>query len=544
MAYRKLQYDPNRPYCSDCDRWMSRTRGKAQSGRQRYKCFGCGRSTTGGPESTHDSQNLGYNPAVARARLLDLRSAVANGANRFVITSAVNNTELNTPAWKSLLRLCADRKAHLIVVPIHYKNVTLYNAAEEFEKWWSPAILPYLIDEEVRIGPKTWVRADISIQATAADPLSGMAPLANDKWAIFGHSQQSLEPIPTPIDQLPGRMYTTGAITKPSYSKTKLGAKAAFHHVCGALLVETQGGKAFIRQLNFDHHGRVQDLCDLYSPTDQRRNQSIMSLTTGDEHVKWMLPGVLKATYTKEDSLVATCRPEYIVRHDVLDGYAGSHHHLGNHVIEYRKWLKKDADYRAELDQVVQHINETTPAGAVTVIIQDSNHHDHLHRWLERADDRKDHQNADLICELRNEQRKAVRENRDPNPFKLYLEPRLTVPTIFVAPHEPFMLAGVDHSQHGHRGVNGSRGSARALANTTHKLTIGHAHSARIVRGVFQVGKSCGTLEYEGGLSSHTHTHCLMYPNGKRTLVDVFARHWRATNSPKAGKLKISADFD
>ena len=530
--------DPNRPFCESCNSWMIRDKGKALSGRQRYACLKCGVSTTGSPESHFNNLNLGFSPKKLSKYGRKIRKAVRNGANRFVITSVNNNSELNYAAWNSLLQLCQDRNAILIVIPIHYKNISLFTANQQYTKWWAKQAKPYLINEEIRIGPKTWVRGDVSIQATAAVPLSGLAPLVGDRWVIFGHSQMAMEPIATPLNQLPGRMYTTGSMTQKSYSKTKLGAKAAFHHVMGALYVETQGKKTFIRQLNADHRGVIYDLTDRYTPNGVDRNMNVLSLTTGDEHQKWMAPNVLQATYESSNSVVNELKPEYLIRHDVLDGYAGSHHHEGRYTIEYKKWFHGHADYKVELDQVVDHINSTTPTKwKCTNILVRSNHHEHLDRWLERADDRKDHLNADLICMLRNAQREAIRDGQDYDAFRLYIAPRLKVDAIFSDGNTPIMLAGVDHSQHGDRGANGARGSASGIANTTHKATIGHTHSARIVKSVYQVGKSTGTLEYETGLSSHTNTHCVQYQNGKRTLIDIIGHTWKATNAPSNGNI-------
>lgn len=529
-----------RPFCHDCNRWMARSNGESISGFTRYRCGGCRKSTTGTVHSQHDENQIGYDQDAAAKRHAELREAIKNGANRFVVTCAANNCEIDYRAWKSLQRLCEDRKAHLIVLPVHYKNVSLYTAAQQYKKSWARSVEPFLIDQKLRLGSRVWVMGDVRVQATAADPLSGMAPLASGNWAIFGHPQLAMEPIATPMNQLPGRMYTTGAMTQKSYSQTKMGAKAAFHHITGALLIEVSGQRAFIRQLNADHKGHIHDLTDTYTPKRIKRNQRALSLTTGDEHVKFMLPGVKRGTYTGKDSMTAVLRPEYIVRHDILDGYAGSHHHEGNHITQYRKWYHGDGDYRKELDQVAEHINETTPKGSKNVIVKDSNHHDHLNQWLNRADDRKDHLNADLICELRWMQRIAIREGKDPAAFDIYMKDRLKVPTVYASPNEPFMLAGVDHSQHGHKGANGARGSARSIANTTHKATIGHSHSARICKSVHQVGKSCDNLEYESGLSTHTNTHCVQYQNGKRTLVDVLGQSWRATNEPCDGELKAA----
>jgi hypothetical protein len=537
MPTPRLDENSGRPYCKDCDRYMQKRGSLAESGRIRYRCGNCGKSTTGSSDSSYNNQDLGYNPTELTQRATEIRKAVRQGANRFVITAAANNSSVDSNAFKALRKLCKDRKAHLIVIPIHYKNVSLYTANQEYKKWWAEAVRPYLVEEAIRLGPKVWVRGDINIQATAANPLSGMAPLTGDKWCIFGHGQLGLEPIATPLDQMPGRMYTTGAITKKNYSNTKAGAKAAFHHVIGALLVEIQGKNAFIRQLNADSKGNIYDITDCYAPNGITRDVTALSLTTGDEHVKFIADNVMFATYMNDDSLVNVTKPEYIVRHDVLDGYAGSHHHEKDYLKQYKKHYYGDNNYRRELDECIAHLEATSPTDwDCTNILVDSNHHTHLDKWLTRADDRIDHVNADLICELRNMQRQAIRDEKPHGAFQLYLEEHLHgISLVFADPNIPYMLGGVDHSQHGDRGANGARGSARGIANTTHKATIGHTHSARIVQAVYQVGKSTGTLEYEMGLSSHTQTHCLQYPNGKRTLIDILNNNWRAVNAPNSG---------
>jgi hypothetical protein len=290
--------------------------------------------------------------------------------------------------------------------------------------------------------------------------------------------------------------------------------------------------------LNADHQGNFYDLDELFTPTEVIPNQKALSVTLGDEHVKWLLPNVRTATFTDPKSIINTLKPEFIIRHDIVDGYAGSHHHK-DYKTQYSKFYHGDDDYRRELQEVADHINATTPDWATSYIVKDSNHHHHIEQWLDKADDRLDHVNADLISEMRTMLRAAIREGDSRDIFELWLRPKLTVNVLFLDPDVPCMIGGVDHSQHGHKGANGARGSAKGFARTTHKATIGHSHSAHIVKSVYQVGKSCGVLEYESGLSSHTNTHCVQYPNGKRTLVDILGNDWRATNPPKRGGLSI-----
>ena len=512
-----------RPQC--CGKSMHQY-DRTKAGRIRYRCNRCGRTTTGSGES---ADHPGYDKSAAKARIARLRDEIKSGQRRFVVTAAQNNTRPHLGFLAALERYCRANDARLIVIPIHYKNINLYTAAQEYKKAWAEELQPYLIDGCLKLGGGVRVRADINIQATAANPLAGMQPLTGKSWSIYGHSQIAMEPIATPAKSRPGRSYTTGGITVENYSATKVGAKAKFHHVMGALVVEVDKRRrhAFIRQVNADAKGGFYDLDAYYSPSKITRGHRALALVPGDEHVKHNCPRVRRATYDAPDSIVNALRPEYIVRHDVLDAYACSHHHERDPITQFLKYWHRDHDMRAELDAVVEFINQTTPDDAETLIVP-SNHHDHLAKWLARADDKVDHQNAMLIQELRYEQRQSGLQGGTTDPFELYLRPRLTCKFKFLDRNTQHLLAGVDHSQHMDVGTNGSRGSARALANTTHKMTGGHSHGARIVKSVFQSGTSTVIpLEYMRGLSEASNTHTLQYQNGKRTLIDIINGKWR-----------------
>jgi hypothetical protein len=509
-----------RPECCGKPMWKTEP---AQSGRMRWKCGKCGTRTTASGESAF---HAGYDRELAGKNHRQLKKKIKKGQKKFVITAAQNNTRKDNKFFQALKNYCEYNSAELIIIPIHYKNISLYTAAQEYKKEWDPELQAHFIDEELLLGGNVLVKADISLGATLFNPLSGKEPIGGNRWTIFGHPQFAMEPVASPGKRLPKRMYTSGAVTTKNYSKTNVGAKAEFHHVVGALVVEVVGKHAFVRHLNADSASGFYDLDHYYGHDRVEKDQRILALTTGDEHVKFMRPGVRKATYDDPASIVNTLKPSYIFRHDVLDGYAGSHHHEKDDVLQFRKYHKRDHDYKTELDQVVSFINNTTPDFAETVFVP-SNHHDHLYKWLSRVDPKKDPQNALLIHELKSKQYANALCNATTDPFEIYLTPRLNCSFRFLDRSTPFELMGVDYSQHGDVGTNGSRGSARGLAKTTSKMVIGHAHGARIVRGVYQVGTSTGQLEYERGLGDHTNTHCVQYPNGKRTLIDVFGTKWR-----------------
>jgi hypothetical protein len=60
------------------------------------------------------------------------------------------------------------------------------------------------------------------------------------------------------------------------------------------------------------------------------------------------------------------------------------------------------------------------------------------------------------------------------------------------------------------------------------KSIIGHSHTPAIEEGCYQVGTSTKLSRgYTHGPSSWLNTHCLIYPNGKRTLINVIDGKWR-----------------
>lgn len=523
--YGRRAEDDGRPVC--CGVPMVTRGQRAISGAVRRRCKKCGTSTTAATnEEFQARQGQGYDQEIVSQNAENLRTKIRKGQKRFVITCAQNNTRLHA-GWETLKNYCNETGAELIVIPVHHKNISLYTANQQFRKRWPEEVQQYMIDEHVHLGGGVDVAGELKIAATAARPLAGMQPLGGHRWQIIGHSKMLMEPVATPQDIKPKRLYTTGTITVRNYSKTKAGALAEFHHTNGALVVEVVGKNAFIRQLHlsglalFDvAGGRLRQ----YGPDWVEDRPRVMALTTGDEHVKFFDPGVMKATYGPK-GIVQSLMPEHIFRHDLLDGYAGSHHHEKDPVLQFKKFHSGDDDYRAELDQVVDHLNVTTPQGCTNYIV-DSNHHDHLMMWLNRVNANKDHRNALLITEMQKAVREATLEGRTFTALQLYCEGKVVAPTVWLERDKPFLLKGVDYSQHGDIGINGARGSASSMSKTTYKTVIGHSHTARIVDGCYQVGYSARDLEYARGMGTWTHTHCIQYPDGKRTLVDVIRGRW------------------
>ena len=513
--------DSLRPECPECLEPMKR------NGVRDFKCTPCKKTISRGAvvksRIEEDYNKLGYDQDLAEDAAASILSAYKDGCKRFVVTSAQNNTGTFNAFLASLKAYCKHNKAKLIIIPSHYKNVTAFDKADEKE--WNKELIPHLCHGDIQLG-SVLIRSHIKINATTVNPLQGKQAHGGHNWVVFGHPQHAMQCVPTPSDLMPKKMYTTGSCTKRNYSQTDIGEKGAFNHVFGALSINFKDGVEypFIRQLNADDNGSFYDLDKRYTTKGVSKGHKIEALTTGDEHAIYNI--VANETYLDKNSIAKTLKPKYIVRHDLFDAYSVSHHHEKNPLLQFKKFHSGMADCRNELDKTIEFINKTNLKDAKTLFVA-SNHVDHLDQWLNRANPNKDFINAQLIHELRQKQMESTLKDEDKEAFQLYAEGKIKIKHQFLSRNEPCMIGDVDHSQHGDVGVNGSRGSARGLAKSTFKMTIGHSHSPMIEKGVYQVGTSTGRLEYERGLSTHCNTHCIQYKNGKRTLIDIIGGHWR-----------------
>jgi hypothetical protein len=338
-----------------------------------------------------------------------------------------------------------------------------------------------------------------------------------------------MQSVATPQQRLPKLLYTTGSVTKKNYSRTKQGNLAAFHHTHGAVVAEVRGGVFFLREINWDGEC-FHDLETVYGDGRTRQKVPIAALVTGDEHVWFNCPEVRRATYDGPGSICEVLRPPVVVRHDVLDCYSVSPHHHRNSITRAIKAAHGRDSLERELADTIRFIEETTPAGAENVIVS-SNHHDHLMRWLENGEAHVEPRNAKLYHELKYKVLSSAMFGPGgavpPEPFAVYAQGRIKVPTRFLGPDDSFQVHGVELGMHGHRGPNGTRGSLRSFSKIGTRSMIGHLHAPGIYQGAYGVGTSSRLrLEYNAGPSSWLNTHGVVHQNGKRQLLHVVNGRW------------------
>jgi hypothetical protein len=483
-----------------------------------------------------EKQPLREDEGIDRQYADELYNKIRKGGlkvRKYVVTSAQNATPVNTAFLKSLLTYCKHNNAQLLIVPYRYKNPTsAWTKQDQNLNWWDKAIMPYIIDKRVLLNKNLMLMADIKIQPTAVSPLSGNETMSRGCSAIFGHPKIELTTIATPQNKLPKILTTTGSITKQNYTWSKAGKKGEHHHTFGAVAVDIKGGLFHIRQINAINDGSFMDLNKEYTGSKVKTIKRVSALIMGDTHTEVADPSVVKATFGP-GGLVDFLKPETLVWHDLHDFYARNHHHRGRVFINYVKHHTNRDNVKKYLDESFDFVNKYTPKDTTNVFVY-SNHPDALRRWVEETDPRSDPENLMFWAETAQMMGKgskwAPSGAKVPDPFAYWGKKKLGKPdiNIFLHPQQSYMVKGIEVGYHGDFGPNGSRGTRKGFSRIGVKVVIGHGHSPGITEGAFQVGTTTLLdLEYVKGPSSWLHTHCIIYPNGKRSLVNIIEGHFK-----------------
>lgn len=477
---------------------------------------------------------------------------------RYILTSAQNNTYVNSDFLLNLETLAAYYNAKIIVGTYTYNQNHFgplsvkkgkYKPAER-ELWYDPSITDYIKDYRIQLGKGLVWAGEYNALPTNVNPLAGLESYTGRQSAIFPHAKLAMRSIPTMQGEGVKLNYTTGTVTERNYIQKREGVIAEFHHIYGALLVEVDAdGHWWVRQLNQDEGtGTLQDLNVLVKDgTVVTTDATVEAVTHGDLHGTMADPQVVDASL----DMVDTLKPRYQFLHDVMEGaavnphdrrYAANHEKFYTHLRGYDKLANELFDTAKLLDRYSRPWCET--------VIVDANHDDAwIKRWLREYDYRKDPSNAEIFLDLqaflytsirngvtseqvrtRTSQPKMV---RDINVLEYALRKYglYTSDAKFLLADESFMTCGkkIENGMHGHLGPAGKFGSPAELSKMGRKANTAHTHSTGIWNGLYVAGTSSRLRwDYTKGPSNWTHSHVLTYPNGKRTIITIYAGKWRA----------------
>jgi hypothetical protein len=481
---------------------------------------------------------------------------------RYLLTCAQNNTELNTPVWDNLLALADHYDARILVARTVYHRMS---RSSDFDKKliidrdnseprrtefvWDERLTDYLHDERLEIAPGLIWCGETNITPSAAHPMSGMDSYTGRASSVFPHPRIAMRSVPAMADEGTKFMYTTGTVTARNYIQRKAGQLAEFHHCYGALLVEVdENGTWFCRQINANSEGV---LCDWDVKVDEyghvSTGNSLAGITWGDIHVAcgdeeaytlaWGNGGIL-------DQL----RPSVQFMHDIIDFRARNGHNIKRdlNLAAFIEHVLGNKSVQGEMAQTARFLEWASRPDIETVVV-DSNHDNFFIEWLERLGNfRKDHTNAVYFLEAAHHLWSSTERRGNgskPNMTRWAIGRELlsfgrgtpgSLNIRFLEEDESYIICpdshgGIECGLHGHEGFNGARGGPAAFARLGRKINAGHVHSAGIWDGAY-FGGIMGSMNqrYNVGLGSWSQSNVFTYSNGKRAIQTIYNGKARA----------------
>ena len=461
----------------------------------------------------------------------------------YLLTSAQNNTDIHRQCWENIKAYAHHLKAKIGVATFTYNKQSLgakgakrkTSKEEEIkEEWWAPQIEPYILDNRIEIAPGLVWCGELQILPTSINPIAGLESYTGRQSSVFPHPKFAMQSVPSPATSGTKFLYTTGTVTLSNYIQKKAGQKAEFHHGYGALLVEVDSdGNWFARQLCASSDGAFYDLTTkVHEGEVDSGDYRPEALIWGDVHERQLEPEMKELCFGA-GGILDTLKPYNQVMHDLLDFRSQNHHDRDDSWLMFEKFRNSGLNVETEIRDVEKFLHDATRPWCHTIIVC-SNHDEAFIRWLKEADFRVDPENALLFLKVTTAVYEAINLGDSLYPIEFIFRNLRADNVRFLQRDESFIVCpeaggGIELGMHGDKGANGARGTLRAFAKTGRKCVVGHSHTAGWFEGAIQVGV-LGALRqgYNEGISSWSHTHALVYPNGKRTLFTTWNGKWRA----------------
>lgn len=427
----------------------------------------------------------------------------------FVITTAVTGDEVQESALLSLKTYCKKFDAKLII-HVAKGSSALGQTLDPLLKNESICLEDLTLNTNIKV-------VSLFQSGTKTDPTSGGISRTGkrDSSIILASPKQRLMYTATGIDKLPHATMGTGAITLPSYDTKKMGGYVAdYDHVMGAVVIEVVDKERFhFRQIQFDKKGNLVDL-GTYIQGNKVSFMAPEAMVLGDWHAGKTDKAVRKASF----DITKALKIKKWILHDIFDGDSISHHDQGKLLLLAKKAMTARLNLKKELTILAFDIMEMISKVSEIVVVK-SNHDEHLERYLDEGRFIKHPYNIELSLELATAMLSGL------NPVKYFCSTQIAKKYFnrvkWLDRDESYKVAGIECGAHGDKGGNGSRGSIGSMEKAFGPCVFGHAHTPQILREAWCVGTSTETYaDYGAGPSSWMNTHCLIYPNGMRQMIN------------------------
>lgn len=468
-----------------------------------------------GPAAKTESLRIEDSDEYKEALSRDLRPA-----KYYLITWAQAETPIHKTFWENMQAYAEHIGAEIIVQPSRYKSPTSLEASkrlaekEKNKNLWAPELRGNLYATRLHLNDMVAVLSDVKVQPTAVIPISNLNGFTGDKTSILPHPKVQLKSLPVLRDNPHKLVMSTGAVTLPNYTETKAGAKGAFEHELGFVIVEILDDKKFfVRQVQANDSGTFYDLHHRVSygkvrDTRQSPMPHYPAAIFGDLHFGDHDPEAVNLAI----EIVRDLGVSNVFLHDIANMHSISHHDLKSPLTMLQKEISGRDDLSAELDLVISNLaimKSAMPETRLHVVA--SNHPLWLDKWLDSNDWRKS-QNKAMYIKLLG----LMAEGKGKDGILNYLINQ-EIPDIDTYNEDDSLkLKGWEMLIHGHIGASGSRGGIQQFKNLSTKVVSAHTHSPERQGGSVIAGTLTKLqLDYTKGLSSWMQGIVLMYATGK-----------------------------
>lgn len=426
---------------------------------------------------------------------------------RYIITSAQMNAGVN----KNLLRnIKVFAKRHnvdeILVIPMAGK----YKEEERL----APELVEYELVNRKKLNANL-VAYDTKILPQQIDPFRGMAAKLSRDYSYVLPSPKIRYKSIANNSKYPRALMSTGAITRPNYKMhTAHGRKANEQHQYGFVYVEIVNNTIFhAQQVEATQKGDFHYLTERYYG-GRFSTQQPEALILGDWHTGDTCPKVRKKTL----KMIAELKPKRVVLHDLMNGHSINHHERGDLLAELRLLRDKRMGLEHEAKMVQGELQEFGKFDCEVFVVR-SNHDDFLEKYIRAKEFINDPENFMFVCQIIP---LILDERAIPLKEMLSLVGEIPGNVRFFQQDESYRVRGVELANHGHLGINGSRGTPRQYSRHNLKMITGHTHSPELNENGMTVGTSTKLkLGYTHGPSSWLNAHGILYSNGKYALIPL-----------------------
>jgi hypothetical protein len=360
---------------------------------------------------------------------------------------------------------------------------------------------------------------DTGILASQINPLTGFPKKLHRDFSYILPSPK-IRYLSIPNTSIhPRFLATTGALTHGNYKMhIAQGRKAALEHEYGFAYVKVRNGRLFsyypvmaLKNGNFNHYRE-------YYRGGKVSDQQPEAIVLGDWHTGDTCPKVRRETIKTLENL----KPKRVFFHDFFNGHSINHHEQRNHLSKARLWANKMHVLEREIRQCLKELEFFSKRFPdIEFFIVESNHDAFLSKYIGEENFLEDGQNSVFACKLFI----ASSDEKDDRPIvEKAMDLLGNVPSNvrFLREDEEYRIKGIGLDYHGHRGMNGSRGSGASFDRFNLKLITGHEHTPKIYANGMVVGTSTHLrLDYTKGASSWLNAHGILYSSGKYTLLTI-----------------------